>query len=88
MSADEEEQRRCLWCRLPRATKGITVGIVGSILVHAALLSAVAYSTGDIGTKSNAKIATPRSIFVGTFVIKARKPPLSATSNARTAKEI
>lgn len=80
---------RCFWCKLPRTTKGITVGIVGSILVHAALLGAVAYSAGDTGSKNNAILAPqPRTIFVGTFVIKARKPPSSVSSNASTAKEI
>ncbi len=78
VSAHEKDMGACFWCRIPRARKGIVVGVIGSVLVHAGLLGAVAYSAG---TKDDRRFVQPtRTIYVGTFVIKARKPSVNTKS--------
>lgn len=63
---------KCPWCALPKARKGLAIGLVGSFLLHAALLSGVAYLGGSV---AEAKIKKEqRVIYLGEFVIKARKP--------------
>ena len=58
---------------------------MGSLLVHAALLGVVAASADGAIKKNERWIVAPtRTIYVGTFVIKARKPSVKANN----AKEI
>lgn len=65
------EVRNCAWCALPKARKGLAIGLVGSFLLHAVLLGGVAYMGGSV---AEAKIKKEqRVIYLGEFVIKARK---------------
>jgi hypothetical protein len=36
-----DQQEKCLWCSLPKATKGIVIGILVSVGLHAAVLGAI-----------------------------------------------
>ena len=62
---------KCAWCALPKARKGLALGLVGSFLLHSVLLGGVAYLGGSV---AEAKIKKEqRVIYLGEFVIKARK---------------
>jgi hypothetical protein len=80
MSAEVVAQSRCSWCVLPKARKGLIVGLMGSFLLHGVALAAISH----LGSPEHATSKEARVIYVGEITLIApKKPPVSAN-----AKEI
>ena len=73
----QSENRGCAWCSLPKACKGLMVGMAGSLLFHGLLLGGLACSNGSEVEAKGKKYQ--RVAYVGEIVIKARKPTRAAT---------
>lgn len=80
MSAVDVAQGHCAWCAMPRARQGLIVGLMGSFLLHAVALGAVAHlGNSEPQTKKQARV-----IYLGEITIAAPKKQ----SVSSTAKEI
>ena len=59
----------CAWCAVPKAKKGLVIGILASLLLHAAALGAVA----QLGNPEPEFKKEPRVIYLGEITIRASK---------------
>lgn len=80
MSAADVALGHCAWCALPRARQGLIVGLVGSFLLHAVALGAVAH----LGNCEHQAKKQAGVVYLGEITIIA--PKKRSVSNA--AKEI
>lgn len=59
----------CGWCALPKARKGLILGFVSSLLLHAVALGGVAY----LGSESKEIKKPTRVIYLGEITLAAPK---------------